>query len=289
MDLSQLNVTESLGDIIDTTKQVSVANIVVIIIGVIIAKMITKQVLYKVVDKTIKNHKYTTKKEHYQRRDTLVSVFSTLLTSLYILTGFILIMNELGVNLQALITAIGALGVVLGIAAQSMIKDFLVGLSILFYDQMRVGDVVEIATKSGVVTDITLQVVKLRDLDGYVHVIPNSEITVVTNMSHNFANVNLDIGVAYESDIDKVETVINKVGNDMTKDEKWSKVIYEPVQFLRVDSFGDSSVNIKALGKVRPGEQWDVAGEFRRRIKKAFEQNKIEIPLPQRVITQVKR
>lgn len=288
MLFGQIETTPDLSNVIEANQDISYTTILLIVIGVFVARFITKQVLYKVVDRAMRSHKYVNKKERYQRRDTLVSVFNTMLTVLYIVTGFILILNELGVNLQAVITAVGALGVVLGIAAQSAIKDFLTGMSILFYDQMRVGDIVEIGGKSGVVTSITLQIVRLRDLDGYVHVIPNSEITVVTNMSHNYANVNLDIGVAYDSDVDKVEKIINDVGASMAEDEDWKDIILEPIEYLRLDSFGDSSVNIKALGKVQPGEQWAVAGEYRRRLKKAFEKNGIEIPFPQRVIHQAK-
>jgi len=107
-------------------------------------------------------------------------------------------------------------------------------------------------------------------------------------MSHNYANVNLDVGVAYDSDIDKVEKIINDVGVELSEDEEWKDRIYEPIEFLRVDSFGDSAVNIKALGKVMPGEQWAAAGEYRRRLKKAFEKNGIQIPFPQRVVHSVR-
>lgn len=274
----------TLNDALTPNTDISLVKILIIIVSVIAIRLITKQVLYKIIERAMRSHKYSSKKERLQRRDTLVSVINTLLTVLYFVVGLIMILHEIGVDLGALITGIGALGVVLGIAGQSAIKDFLMGMSILFYDQMRVGDIVEIAGKSGVVTSISLQIVRLRDLDGYVHVIPNSEITVVTNMSHNYANVNLDVGVAYDTNIDKVEKIINDVGTAMAEEEEWRDRILEPIEFLRVDSFGDSAVNIKALGKVQPGEQWATAGEFRRRLKQAFEKNDIHIPFPHRVI-----
>ncbi len=282
MDLKQIQ--EALLATLDTEGSISVVTILLIIASVVVARMVSKQFTYKIVDRVMQSHKYPSLKEKRQRRDTLIAVLATLSTVLYIIVGVVLILNELGVNLGALITGLGALGVVIGIAGQSAIKDFLRGMAILFYDQMRVGDIVEIAGRGGQVEEISIFITRLRDLDGYVHVVPNGEINVVTNMSQNHANVNLDVGVAYHSDIDEVERVVNEVGTSMSSDQKWQDLIIEPIQFLRVDSFGDSSVKVKALGKVLPGEQWTVAGEYRRRLKKAFEKQNIEIPFPQRVI-----
>lgn len=271
-------------EIIEYDHQISILTIILIIIAIFIARIVTKQVMYLIVGRVLKGQHYTNKKEENKRKNTLVSALNTITTVLYVIVGIIAILYEIGVNFSALIATFGALGVVLGIAGQSAIKDFLRGMSILFYDQMRVGDVVDISGKSGMVETISLQVIRLRDLDGNVHVIPNGDISVVTNMTNSFANINLDILLAYDNDIDKVESISNKVGEDMANDEIWKDKIITPIQFLRVDGFGDVSVEIKYLGKVLPGEQWQVAGEFRRRLKKEFEKNNINIPYPQRVI-----
>lgn len=278
---------ESFSDVLDSDAAPYVI-ILLVILSIFVARFITKQVLYKVVERTMSKNKYSSKKERLQRRNTLVAVINTILSAIYIITGLIIILSIMGVDITAMLAGLAGLGVVLGVAAQSAIQDFLTGFSILYYDQMRVGDIVEIAGKSGTVEAINLQIVRLRDLDGNVHTIPNSEITTVTNMSHEYANVNLDVGVAYDSDIDKVEKIINDVGAELFADSDFEEKFLEPIEFLRVDSFGDSSVNIKALGKVKPAEQWAIAGEYRRRLKKAFDKGGIEIPFPQRVIRQVK-
>jgi small conductance mechanosensitive channel len=129
-----------------------------------------------------------------------------------------------------------------------------------------------------------VRITRLRDLDGNLHVVQNGSVTTATNLSLGFANVNIDIGVSYDTDIDKLEKIINKLGEQLAQDENHKDNILEPIAFLRLDSFGDSSVNVKALGKVKPGTQWEIAGEFRRRLKKEFDKNGIEIPFPQRVI-----
>ncbi|MCA9348366.1 mechanosensitive ion channel family protein, partial [Candidatus Saccharibacteria bacterium] len=110
-----------------------------------------------------------------------------------------------------------------------------------------------------------------------VHVIPNGEIKVVTNKTNTFANVNLDINLSYDSDIELVEKLANKIGQDMKLDDNWQERIIEPIAFLRISNFGDYSVNVKFLGQVQPGEQWQVAGEFRKRLKLAFDKNNIKI------------
>ena len=135
---------------------------------------------------------------------------------------------------------------------------------------------------------ITVRQTVLRDLDGMVHHIPNGEIKIATNMTMEFSSINLDIGVGYDTDIDKLEQVINDVGIEMQKDKKWREKIIEAPKFERVDGFGDSAINIKILGRTEPMEQWAVTGELRKRLKKAFDKNGIEIPFPQRTIHQTK-
>lgn len=249
-----------------------------------VVQQILKRIIGRIVTSALKSHKYTNAKERKKRRDTLVSVFHSVSMVIIIVVGIIIILGQFGINVAALIAGLGALGVVIGIAGQDVIKDFLKGTSIILYDQFRVGDIVTVAGFSGVVEQLSLQFTRLRDLDGNVHVIPNGSIDVVTNQSLGFSAVNLNVGVAYNSDIEKVIKVINDVGTKMSKEAAWEPVIMEPIAFLRVDNFGESSIDVKALGRVIPGEQWTVAGEFRRRLKVAFEKNNIEIPFPQMVM-----
>lgn len=129
-----------------------------------------------------------------------------------------------------------------------------------------------------------MRITKLRDLDGNLHIVSNGSVGVITNMTFKYANVNVDIPVTYTTDIDKAKKVINEVGIELAGDEAMGKDITEAIQFLRVDRFDASVMIIKALGKVTAGTQWDVAGEFRRRIMIAFDKKGIEIPYPQVVV-----
>ena len=130
------------------------------------------------------------------------------------------------------------------------------------------------------VEEITLRKTVLRDLDGAVHHVPNGEIRVASNYTRKFSRVNLNISVAYDTDLDRAMSVINRVGQELAADEYWGKLILRPPQALRVDKLGDSGIEIKILGDVKPVEQWAVTGELRLRLKKAFDAEGIEIPWP---------
>ncbi|MFA5421046.1 MAG: mechanosensitive ion channel family protein, partial [Patescibacteria group bacterium] len=152
----------------------------------------------------------------------------------------------------------------------------------------RIGDVVSFDGDSGSVEDITLRMTTLRDLNGTVHHIPHGEIKRVSNLSKSFARVNLDISVSYNSKLENVINVVNRVGKELAEDDKFKNSIIKAPEFLRVDDFADSAIIIKILGDTKPLKQWEVTGELRKRLKLAFDEAGIEIPFPQRVIHQAK-
>ncbi len=237
--------------------------------------------------RAIISEKFATAHDEKQREDTLISIARTPIRILLWGVAIMLLLGEFGVNTAPIIAGASIVGVALGFGAQSLVKDVISGIFMLLENQYRVGDVVELnQAVSGTVENFTLRETVLRDLDGMVHHISNGEITIATNMTMEFANVNLNIGVGYSDDIEKVEKIINRVGNKLAEDEEWSESILEPPQFLRVDDFGDSSVVIKIIGKTQPMKNWAVTGELRKRLKIAFDKEGIEIPFPQRVIHQ---
>ncbi len=154
------------------------------------------------------------------------------------------------------------------------------GFFILLENHMNVGDVVEIAGKAGLVESINMRVTTLRDISGNVHIIPNGQIAVVTNMTKEYSRAVLEIGVAYKENVDDVMQVMKDVADELEKDPGFSYRILEPMEMLGLDSFGDSSINIKARITTKPREQWNVAREYRRRLKNTFDEKGIEIPFP---------
>jgi len=215
-----------------------------------------------------------------KRAGTLSSIVTAAAAILVSIIALSMILSELGIDIGPLLASAGIAGVALGFGAQSLIKDLLSGIFIMLEDQYNVGDVVKIAGVCGAVEEITFRRTTLRDLDGIVHNIPNGEIAVASNYTRDYARVNLDVPVAYGEDLDKVMAVIDKVGNAIAQDEHFKTLIKTPPKALRVNNFGDSGIDIKILGDVRPMHRWEVTGELRKRLKKAFDQEGIEIPWP---------
>lgn len=262
------------------------------ILGILIVQILVREIISRLMKHAVRSKKYQNRVDEKKRRETLTGILQTLSAVAIWTVGVFIIFGELNVNLAALATGAGIIGLVVGIGAQSTVNDLLGGLFIIMENQYRVGDVVTLTTGgteiSGVVEDITIRITRLRDLDGNLHTLRNGLTTVVTNRTFDFANVNIDITVAYDADIDTVERVVNEVGAKLAAEEKWMKRIKEPIAFVRVDGFEESGVRIKALGKVQPAAQWEVAGEFRRRIKRAFQTEGIVIPYKQVVVHNAK-
>lgn len=179
-----------------------------------------------------------------------------------------------------------AVGVALGFGAQSLVKDVLAGFTMISEDQFHVGDVVSIAGVSGVVEDVRLRVTVLRDLDGVVHYVPNGIIEVTSNYTQEFSRVVVDIGVAYDADIDEVIGVLEDELGRLEQSEEWGSAMAEPPTVLGVDAFGDSSVTVRVVLTSVPERRWDLKREALRRIKKRFDAEGIEIPFPQRTVWQ---
>ena len=200
----------------------------------------------------------------------------------------LIILTELGIKIAPILAGAGIVGVAVGFGAQYLIKDLISGLFIIIENQYRVGDVVNFDGIGGLVEDITLRMTTLRDLDGTVHHVPHGNIKSVSNLSKEYARINLNIGISYSSNLEHVITVINKTGNELAEDPAWKDAIIKAPQFLRIDDFADSAIIIKILGETKPIQQWEVTGELRKRIKIAFDTEGIEIPFPQTVIHHAK-
>jgi len=220
------------------------------------------------------------REERIQRAKTLSGVLiGAVGVVIFTLTSF-MVLAELNINIAPLLASAGVIGIALGFGAQSIIKDALNGLFIILEDQFNSGDVIKAAGVSGLVEELNLRRTVLRDLDGIVHVIPNGQITTVSNYTHEWARVNLNVPVAYSTDLDQAIAVINRVGRELAADPEFSPMIISAPQVLRVDNFGESGIEIKIVGDTRSMKHWPVAGELRRRLKKAFDEAGIEIPFP---------
>lgn len=222
------------------------------------------------------------------RTETVGGVLRSISTVLIYTIAFVLVVGQLGIQIGPLIAGAGIVGIALGFGAQSLVKDFLSGIFILLEDQYGVGDVVDLGEGStpvaGVVESVTLRVTRLRDVMGTVWYIPNGEIRAVGNKSHQWARSLIDIGVAYDTDVDEASAVIKGVADGLWKEPPWSERILEEPEVWGVEDFGPSEVVIRLVVKTDPGRQFEVNRELRARIKKAFDEEGIEIPFPQRTV-----
>ncbi|MBI3150468.1 MAG: mechanosensitive ion channel family protein [Betaproteobacteria bacterium] len=194
----------------------------------------------------------------------------------------LLILGEFGVSVAPMLGAAGIVGIALGFGAQTLVKDYFSGFFLLLENQIRVGDIVEAGGKSGVVEELTLRYLRLRDYSGNVHYIPNGTISVVTNMSLGYANAVFDLGVAYGENLDRVVAVIEEVGRGLRGDAHFAPLILDDLEIAGVEQLAESSVVIRGRIRTVPLEQFNVRREFLRRIKLAFDREGIEIPFPHR-------
>jgi small conductance mechanosensitive channel len=218
-----------------------------------------------------------------KRIATLTSVVYRTSMIVIVAIAFMVIMPEVGINIGPFLAGAGLAGLAIGFGAQSLVKDGINGFFILVENQYAKGDVINAAGIGGLVEDVNLRRTLLRDLDGAVHSVPNSAIIVASNLTRGTSRVNMNIQVAYTEDLDHVIEVINRVGQELAGDPRFGSLIIDPPKVLRIEDFADSGIVIKILGETEPIRQWDVMGELRLRLKKAFDAEGIEFPFPHRL------
>lgn len=258
--------------------------VLLIIVGAWLVNYVAGRSIEKVVRRVVVPHRYMSPDAERKREDTLIRIFTWTVSVVIVIVSAMMVLQEVGVPIGPLLAGAGIVGLAVGFGGQYLIRDLISGFFIILENQYRIGDVVSFDGTSGLVEDISLRMTTLRNQDGTVHHVPHGEIKRVSNLSKDFARINLNVRVSYSADLERVIAVINKTGNEMAQDPQWKPNIITPPQFLRVDDFADSAVIVKILGETQPLKQWELTGELRKRLKIAFDKEGIEIPLPQRVV-----
>jgi moderate conductance mechanosensitive channel len=225
-----------------------------------------------------------TQTRRVQRAKTMGDLLKSVFTGLLIAIFGTMALSELGVNIAPIIASAGIIGLALGFGAQSLVKDFLSGVFMIFEDQYGVGDVVDVGEASGTVEAVSLRVTRLRDLNGTVWYVPNGEILRVGNMSQNWSRAVVDVNVGYHEDLTRVEGVLRELAHALWEDEDFRGLIIEEPEVTGVEMFTPDGITLRVLLKTAPMEQWGVARTLRQRIKARFDHEGIEIALPQRVV-----
>lgn len=225
----------------------------------------------------------TTMTEREQRGRTTSQLLRSVGRVLLIALGLLLTLNVF-VDIKPILAGAGILGLAVSFGAQSLVKDVISGFFYLVEGQFAVGDVIEVAGKTGEVERMTLRVVMLRDLHGAVHMVPNGQITTVSNFTRRWSRAVVEVGVGYETDVDRALQVFRDEAVRFSRDEVWRSKFDGDPEIAGVIGLDESAVKIRVLFRTRPGQQWEVAREFRRRIKSRLDREQIEIPTPQRTI-----
>ena len=220
------------------------------------------------------------------RARTMGTLLKSIISAVVFTVLVIMVLAELGYNIAPILAGAGVLGVAVGFGSQSLVKDFLSGVFMLFEDQYGVGDVVDLGEATGTVEAVSLRVTRLRDVDGTVWYVRNGEILRVGNMSQNWARTVLDIPVDYSEDLVHVREVLKDVAHALWIDDEYQKVIIEEPEVWGVQSLDADSVVVRVTLKTAPMEQWNVAREMRERVKARFDLEEIEIPRHQRIVYQ---
>ena len=221
--------------------------------------------------------------ERDRQLTTLVQIFRWAATVLILTLALLMLLSIFGVPITPLLTGAGIVGLAISLGAQTLIRDLIGGFLILAENQYAVGDVIEVAGVSGVVERLTLRVTHVRDVGGRLHIVPNGEVRLVSNATKGWARALVDVGVAYEEDLERVRRVLQDVAARFAQDEQFGSQLLETPQILVPFALGDWAVTVRLMVKTQPGQQWEIARQLQKHILDAFEREGIEMPYPQQV------
>jgi small conductance mechanosensitive channel len=256
-------------------------NIIIILLLAFVVRTLVGRLLTSVHARLTQRARGT---EEKKRIDTIDRMLRYITSVVITVVTIMVVLSELGISIAPFLATAGVVGIAVSFGAQSLVKDYFTGFVMLLENQIRQGDFIEVAQRSGTVEEVTLRHVRLRDGEGVVHFVPNSSITIVSNFSREFAYSVVDINVAYQTHLGQAYDAIKSVGGELRADPSVASKLLEDLEILGVTALGDSSMVLRIRVKVRALEQWGVKRLLLAKLKHAFEQAGIEIPLPQRVL-----
>lgn len=222
--------------------------------------------------------------EANKRIETLTSIIHGFIKIILWLILIMIVLQKLSINIAPILAGAGIVGLAVGFGAQELARDFISGFFIILENQIRAGDVAIINGTGGLVEKIAFRTITLRDFSGVVHIFQNGKINTIANKTKDWSAIVFDIGVAYKENPQPVMELMKKVGDEMYNDVEFKDKILEPIEVFGLDKFADSALVIKARLKTKPSQQWSIGREYRKRLKKIFDENNIEIPFPHTTI-----
>ena len=257
------------------------AQVAIILFLMFVAYRLTSYIINRVISRQVEDDDPVARRLRQQRVHTVAALARNVILVVFIIIAVLTVLGTVwDIEIGPILASVGVLGLAVSFGAQSLVKDIISGTFMLLEGQFGIGDVIAVGDASGAVEKITLRTTVLRDIRGAVHIIPNGEITRVTNLTKAWSRAVLDIGVSYREDVDHVIAVLREEGERLHLDPEWRPLLLDPPEVPGVESFADAAVVIRMLARTLPEKQWDVARELRRRIKIRFAAEGIEIPAP---------
>jgi small-conductance mechanosensitive channel len=248
--------------------------IIVAILGLAAAQIVRKRLL-----RALKSQERLPQ-ERRQLALTLVEVIGWGIAVVIIGAAILMLLSDFGINITPLLASAGVAGLAIGLGAQTLIKDLIGGFFVLVENQYAVGDTIQVGSLSGQVEHLTLRTTTVRGPDGQLHIIPNGEVRIVSNLTKEWSRATVDVGVAYEEDLEHVLAVLADAAASFALDPAFAPQLLEAPQVLGPMSLGDWAVTVRVMVKTRPGKQWEVARELRKRILAVCEHEGIVLPYP---------
>jgi moderate conductance mechanosensitive channel len=251
----------------------------VILVASVIVYQFVKMVVRRVLAREIDEEDPLVKRLKQQRVQTLGGLFTNVLLVI-VVTITALTILDVFINIGPLLASVSVVGLAVSFGAQSLVKDIISGTFMLIEGQFGIGDVVRVGDVSGMVEKITLRTTILRDTYGAVHVVPNGEIKIVSNLTKTWSRAVLDLNISHRQNIDKALRTLQNIADEFQADPQYAALLLEKPEVLGVENVTESGVVVRMTAKTLPLKQWDVARELRKRIHQRFEAEGIEIPYP---------
>lgn len=251
------------------------------IVVVFIVIKILFRILNAIISKMVERRKHSKLPVDERKLNTLSAVLKNVIRYTIYFIGVMIILDILGVNTNSIIATAGIGGLAISFGAQSLVKDIITGFFILFEDQFSVGDYIQIGDFEGIVVEMGIRVTKIRDFSGELHIIPNGNISIVTNKSRGPMSSYVDVRIPYEEDVDRAIRIIEEACEKVKEN---NDTILEGPSVLGITDLGDSGINIKIIAKTEPMNQWALERQLRKEIKKAFDAENIQIAYPKLII-----
>jgi small conductance mechanosensitive channel len=244
----------------------------------VVAMYVVRRYIHRIIDPAVARQMHGHTEDEIKRRaGTLTVVLITTSEFIIAAVAILTILPEFGVNVAAIVAGVGVASLAISIGAQSLVRDTLSGLFILFENQYGVGDTVTVANVTGTVEDLTLRRTVVRDVDGVLHSVPNGTINTSSNHTRDYARVRVQIPVAHANEVDKIRRAADRAGAELADDPVYGPMTITPPRFVRIESMDNAGgVSVNVNGRVIPGKQWEVAGALRERLIDAFQKDGIK-------------